>query len=128
MSKVVDELKYTEKHEWVRLLGDKAQVGITDFAQDELGEIVFVELPEVGDSFAADDEIGSLESVKAAAALYTPLSGEVVEVNEELEDSPELINEDPYKNHIYVITVSDSSEIDNLLDAEGYSVYLETLD
>ncbi|MCF7942903.1 MAG: glycine cleavage system protein GcvH [Spirochaetia bacterium] len=128
MSNVVKGLMYTKKHEWVKIEDSKARIGITDFAQEELGEIVFVELPEVGGTYAADDEIASLESVKAAAAMYNPLSGEVAEVNEELEDSPELINDDPYENYIYVLTFSDPAEIEDLLDSDGYSAFLDTLE
>ena len=128
MSSVVEGLKYTKKHEWVSLDGDKAHVGITDFAQEELGEIVYIELPEVGETFEADDEIASLESVKAAAAMYNPLSGKVVEVNELLEASPESVNEDSYKNFIYVIEFSNSAELDELLNAKEYTAYIESLE
>jgi glycine cleavage system H protein len=128
MSNVVEGLLYSKKHEWVKVEGDKAWVGITDFAQEELGEIVFVELPEVGDTYAVDDEIASIESVKAAAAMYNPLSGEVLEVNEALEDSPELINDNPYDNYIYILSISDSDEMEDLLDSDGYSAFLETLE
>jgi len=128
MSKVVEGLKYTEKHEWVRVEGDKAYIGITDFAQEELGEIVFIELPEVGDTFAADEEIASLESVKAAAAMYNPLSGEVVAVNDELEESPEMVNEDPYTHFIYALEYSDAAELESLLDAEAYSAFIDSLE
>jgi len=128
MSNVIAELKYTKKHEWIKIDGDKAYNGITDFAQDELGEIVYVELPEVGDTFEADDEIASLESVKAAAAMYNPLSGKVVEVNELLEDSPESVNEDSYKNYIYAIEFSNSVELDELLDAAAYTAFIESLE
>jgi len=128
MSNVIAELKYTKKHEWIKIDGDKAYIGITDFAQDELGEIVYVELPEVGDTFEADDEIASLESVKAAAAMYNPLSGKVVEVNELLEDSPESVNEDSYKNYIYAIEFSNSVELDELLDAAAYTAFIESLE
>lgn len=128
MSKVIDGLKYSEKHEWVKIDGDKAYIGITDFAQDELGEIVYVELPEVGDTFAVDDEIASLESVKAAAAMYNPISGEVIEINESLDDSPEMVNEAPYDQFICVLEYSDVSELDKLMDADGYREFLNTLE
>lgn len=128
MSNVRAELKYTKKHEWVNVDGDRAYIGITDFAQEELGEIVYVELPEIGETFKFDDEIASLESVKAAAAMYNPLSGKVVEVNELLEDTPESVNEDPYKNYIYVIEFSNSAELDKLLDAVAYTAYIESLE
>jgi glycine cleavage system H protein len=128
MSNVIAELKYTKKHEWVKIDGEKAYIGITDFAQEELGEIVYVELPEVGEVFESDDEIASLESVKAAAAMYNPLSGKVVEINESLEDSPESVNEDPYKNFIYAIEFSDSAELGELLDAAEYTAFIESLE
>ncbi len=128
MSNVIAGLKYTKKHEWVNIDGVKAYVGITDFAQDELGEIVYIELPEVGDTFEADDEIASLESVKAAAAMYNPLSGKVVEINESLEDSPESVNEDPYKNFIYAIEFSASAELDELIDAAEYTAFIGSLE
>ncbi len=128
MSNVITGLKYTKKHEWVKFDGNKAYVGITDFAQEELGEIVYIELPEVGENFKADDEIASLESVKAAAAMYNPITGKVVEINESLENSPESVNTDPYKNFIYGIEFSDSTEIDTLLNADEYTAYIETLE
>ena len=128
MSNVLAGLKYTKKHEWVKIDGIKAYVGITDFAQEELGEIVYIELPEVGEKFEADDEIASLESVKAAAAMYNPLAGKVVEVNELLENSPESVNTDPYKTFIYGIELSDSTEIDALLNAEEYTAFIESLE
>lgn len=128
MSNVIAELKYTKKHEWVNIDGDKAYVGITDFAQEELGEIVYVELPEIGETFEAEDEIASLESVKAAAAMYNPLSGKVVAVNESLEDAPESVNEDPYKNYIFAIEFSNPAELDKLLDAAAYTAFIESLE
>ena len=128
MSNVIAGLKYTKKHEWVKIEGALAYVGITDFAQEELGEIVYIELPEVGETFEADDEIASLESVKAAAAMYNPLSGKVVEINESREESPESVNEDPYKNFIYAIEFSNSAEVDELLNAEEYTAFIESLE
>ena len=128
MSNVLAGLKYTKKHEWVKVDGSKAYVGITDFAQEELGEIVYIELPEVGEKFEADDEIASLESVKAAAAMYNPLAGKVVEINESLENSPESVNTDPYKTFIYGIEFSDLTEIDALLNAEEYTAFIESLE
>ncbi|HKJ65003.1 MAG TPA: glycine cleavage system protein GcvH, partial [Desulfopila sp.] len=95
-----DDLGYTKEHEWAKIEGDLVVIGISDYAQDQLGDIVFVEMPEEGDSFSAGEEFGTLESVKAVSELYIPLSGEVVAVNEELEDSPELLNRDPYGNWI----------------------------
>ncbi|MCJ7840303.1 glycine cleavage system protein GcvH [Lederbergia sp. NSJ-179] len=115
------ELLYSEEHEWVKEEGDKVRIGITEFAQAELGDIVFVELPEVGDEVTADEPFGSVESVKTVSELYAPLSGKVVEVNEELEDSPEFVNESPYeKAWMIVIEPSDESEKDNLMSAEEY--------
>ena len=115
------ELRYSEEHEWVRIEGDKVRIGITDFAQSELGDIVFVELPEVGTEIKANEPFGSVESVKTVSELYAPISGRVVEVNEELNDNPEYVNESPYeKAWMIVVEPSDMSEIDNLLTAEQY--------
>jgi glycine cleavage system H protein len=115
------ELRYSEEHEWVRVEGDKVRIGITDFAQSELGDIVFVELPEVGTEIKANEPFGSVESVKTVSELYAPISGRVVEVNEELNDNPEYVNESPYeKAWMIVVEPSDMSEIDNLLTAEQY--------
>ncbi|WP_188454038.1 glycine cleavage system protein GcvH [Virgibacillus oceani] len=115
------DLLYSEEHEWVKKEGDKVRIGITDFAQSELGDIVFVELPEVGDDIEADEPFGSVESVKTVSELYAPISGKVVEVNEELEDSPEFVNESPYENAwMIVVEPSNDSEFDELLSAEKY--------
>jgi glycine cleavage system H protein len=115
------ELRYSEEHEWVKVEGDKVRVGITDFAQSELGDIVFVELPEVGAEVKANEPFGSVESVKTVSELYAPISGKVVEVNEELNDNPEYVNESPYeKAWMIVIEPSDLSEVDNLMTAEQY--------
>lgn len=92
-----EDVRYTKDHEWAKVSGDTVKIGISDYAQDQLGDIVFVELPAVGDSFEEGDEFGTLESVKAVSELYAPISGEVVAVNEDLEDAPELLNQDPYK-------------------------------
>jgi glycine cleavage system H protein len=121
MSNLPKELKYSEEHEWVKTEDGKVRIGITDFAQAELGDIVFVELPEVGDDIEADEPFGSVESVKTVSELYAPVSGKVVEINEELEDSPEFVNESPYeKAWMIVVEPSDSSEVDNLMTAEQY--------
>lgn len=125
MSKILDDLRYAESHEWVKLDGDIATIGITDYAQHALGNIVYVDMPEVGDEVTAGEEFGAVESVKAASDLYSPVSGEVVEVNEALEDSPELINEDAFENWIMKVKVSDASELDNLLDAAAYAKICE---
>lgn len=121
MSKTPAELKYAASHEWVRVEGDIAVVGITDHAQDALGDLVFVELPEVGDTVAAGDEAGVVESVKAASDIYAPVSGEVVAINEALSDAPETINTDPYHDGwMYKIRMSDTAELDDLLSADDY--------
>lgn len=116
-------LKYSEEHEWIKEEGgQKVRIGITDFAQSELGDIVFVELPEEGDDIEANEPFGSVESVKTVSELYAPVSGKVVEVNEELEDSPELVNESPYeKAWMIVVEMSDSSQLDNLLSSDKYA-------
>ncbi|WP_044895920.1 glycine cleavage system protein GcvH [Bacillus alveayuensis] len=115
------ELRYSEEHEWVKVEGDKVRVGITDFAQSELGDIVFVELPEVGDEIVANEPFGSVESVKTVSELYAPISGKVVEVNEELNDNPEYVNESPYeKAWMIVVEPNDIHEVDNLMTAEQY--------
>lgn len=121
MSNTPSDLKYASSHEWARLEGDIVVVGITDHAQDALGDLVFVELPEVGDTVSAGDEAGVVESVKAASDIYAPVSGEIVAINDALEDTPELINSDPYgEGWMYKIKVADVSELDNLLSADDY--------
>jgi glycine cleavage system H protein len=120
---VPEELEYTRSHEWVRTEDDTATIGITDYAQEELGDIVYVELPEQGDSFDAGDSFGAIESVKAVSDLYTPVGGEVVEVNEALNDSPEKINEDPYGDG-WIVKLRVSEEGD-LLSASDYEQLLE---
>lgn len=115
------ELRYSEEHEWVKTEGNLVRVGITDFAQSELGDIVFVELPEVGATVQADEPFGSVESVKTVSELYAPISGKVVEVNEDLNDNPEFVNESPYeKAWMIVIELSDAGEVDKLMSAEEY--------
>lgn len=125
MSKVLENLRYADSHEWVKLEGDIATVGITDYAQHALGNIVFVDMPEVGDEVTAGEEFGAVESVKAASDLISPVSGEVVEINEALEDAPELINEDAFENWIMKVKVSDPAEIEGLLDAAAYAKVCE---
>ena len=115
------DLKYSAEHEWVKTEGGNVRIGITEFAQSELGDIVFVELPQVGDEIKAGDPFGSVESVKTVSELYAPISGKVVEVNTELEDSPEYVNESPYENAwMIVIEPSDTAEVDALLSPEKY--------
>lgn len=115
------EYLYSKEHEWILVEGDICTLGITSYAQGELGEVVFVELPEVGSQFNSEDEIGSIESVKAVAEIYTPVSGEVTEVNSELEDAPEVVNDDPHVDGWLVkIKMSDMSQLDDLMDAEAY--------
>lgn len=115
------ELKYTKDHEWIRIEGDVATVGITDFAQSELGDIVFVEIETEGETLDKEEIFGSVEAVKTVSDLFMPLSGEVIEINEELEGNPEVINEDPYGGGWMIkIKISDSSEADDLMSAEAY--------
>jgi len=121
MSNVPAELKYTKSHEWVSVDGDVATVGITDHAQDLLGDMVFIELPDVGATFSKGDDCAVVESVKAASDVYSPVSGEVVEVNEDLADSPESVNNDAYTAWLFKIKLSDASEVDEMLDAATYS-------
>ncbi len=125
MSKVIEGLRYADSHEWVKVEGDIAVVGISDYAQHALGNIVYVDLPEVGDEVTAGEDFGAVESVKAASDLISPVSGEVVEINEQLEDEPEAINADPYGAWIIKVKISDASEIDALLDAAAYEKFCE---
>lgn len=125
MSEVPAELRYTAEHEWVRIDGDIVTIGVTDFAQDALTDVVWVELPEVGASVAAMESCGSVESVKSVSEIYAPLAGNITEANESLEDAPEKINQDPYGDGwIWKMTISDAGELDALLDAAGYSELL----
>jgi glycine cleavage system H protein len=121
-----DDLKYHKEHTWVKVLGRKATIGITDYAQDALGDIVYIDLPEVDMDVKTDSEIGEIESTKATSSIISPVSGRVIEVNEDLSDSPEIINEDPYdKGWIAVLEIDDISEIDDLMDASEYTKYVE---
>jgi len=121
MSNTPSELKYASSHEWARLDGDVVTVGITDHAQEALGDLVYVELPDVGDTVSAGDEAGVVESVKAASDIYAPVSGEVIAVNDALGDTPEIINTDPYnEGWIYKIRITDVSELDNLMSGDEY--------
>ena len=120
------DLKYTKKHEWVRIEGDDAIIGITDYAQGELTDIVYVEPPEIGSELNKGEELGVVESVKAASEFYTPVSGEVIEVNEDLENSPELMNSDPYgKGWMAKLKTKNLEELGTLLDAESYEKHVE---
>ncbi|MFT5400508.1 MAG: glycine cleavage system H protein [Planctomycetota bacterium] len=126
MSDVPSELKFLSSHEWVLVDGNIATVGVTDHAQELLGDLVYVELPEVGSTVAAGDSVAVIESVKAASDTYAPISGEVIEINEDLEGAPERINDDPYGDGwMYKIAMEDTGELDNLLDAEAYSITID---
>ncbi len=126
MREIPDDLKYTEDHEWIELKDGEARYGITDHAQDELGDIVYVELPEVGDEVGKGDMLGVIESVKTVSDLYAPLSGIVKDVNGELETAPETMNEDPYEDGwVVVLDIAEKDEIDGLLDPSEYEDILE---
>ena len=124
MSKILEGLKYSESHEWVKVEGNVALVGVSDFAQKEMGDITYVDMPEEGDDVLAGEEFGALESVKAASDLISPVSGTVVAVNSALEDAPEAINEDAYANWIIKVEMSNPSELDALLDAAAYKAHI----
>ena len=123
MAKVIEGLYYSESHEYVKVEGNIGFIGITDFAQKALGNVVYVDMPEVDDEAEAGAEFGAVESVKAASDLYSPVSGTVVEVNEALEDAPELINQDAYENWIIKVEMSDESELEGLMDAAAYEAF-----
>ncbi len=119
------ELKYDREHEWVRVDGDTVTIGISHFAQDQLGEVVYVDLPPVGDTLAAGATFGEVESVKSVSELLTPVSGEIVEVNAALEDTPELVNEDPYGDGWMIkVALSDPSEVDGMMSADDYEAFI----
>ncbi len=121
-----DDLKYHKEHTWVRISGKKATIGITDYAQEALGDIVYIDLPEIDSVVDANSEIAEIESTKATSAVISPVSGTVVEVNEKLADSPEIINEDPYKKGwIAIIEMDNESELDDLMDSGDYEAYIE---
>ena len=120
MAKTVEGLYYSESHEWVKVEGNVAVIGITDFAQNAMGDLSYVDMPEVDDEFEAGEEFGAVESVKAASDLFCPGSGTVVEINEELEDAPELLNQDAFANWIMKVEMSDPSELEGLMDAAAY--------
>ena len=123
MAKVLEGLYYSESHEFVRVEGDFGYIGITDYAQNALGNVVYVDVPEVDDEVTAEEEFGAVESVKAASDLISPVSGVVVEVNEALEDEPELLNKDAFANWIIKVELSDKEELDNLMDAAAYEEF-----
>ena len=125
MAKVIEGLYYSESHEYVKVDGDFAFIGITDYAQHALGNVVYVDLPEVDDEVEAGEEFGAVESVKAASDIISPVSGTVVEVNEALEDQPELLNQDAYENWIIKVELSDKAELENLMDAKAYEAFCE---
>ena len=125
MSKVIEGLLYSESHEWVKVEGGIAVIGVTDFAQSEMGDITYVAAPDEGDEVSAGGEFGALESVKASSDLYSPVSGKVVEVNEELQDAPEKVNEDAYAAWIIKVEMSDPSELEGLMDAAAYEASIQ---
>lgn len=121
MAKIVEGLLYSDSHEWVKVDGDVAIIGVTDYAQAEMGDITYVDLPEVDDEVSAGEDFGALESVKASSELYSPVSGTVIAVNEALEDAPELVNEDAFANWIIKVQMSDKAELESLMDAAAYA-------
>jgi glycine cleavage system H protein len=123
MTKIIDGLYYSESHEFVKVEGDFGYVGITDYAQNALGNVVYVDMPDVDDEVEAGDEFGAVESVKAASDLNSPVSGTVVEINEALNDTPELINQDAFANWIIKVELTDKTELDNLMDAKEYEEF-----
>ena len=124
MSKIIEGLYYAESHEYVRVEGEYGYIGITDYAQHELGNVVYVDMPGVDDEVTAGEDFGAVESVKAASDLISPVSGTVVEVNEALNDSPELVNSDPYENWIIKVQLSDAAEVENLMSADAYKAMI----
>ena len=128
MAKVIEGLYYSESHEYVRVEGEYGYVGITDYAQHALGNVVYVDMPEVDDEVESGEDFGAVESVKAASDLISPVSGTVVEVNEALEDAPELLNQDAFENWIIKVQLSDKAELDNLMDAAAYEEHCKNED
>jgi glycine cleavage system H protein len=125
MAKVIEGLFYSESHEYVKVEGNVGYIGISDYAQHALGNVVYVDMPDVDDEIEAGEEFGAVESVKAASDLFAPVSGKVIEVNEALDDQPELINQDPYENWIVKVELSDKSQLDELMDAKAYAAFCE---
>jgi glycine cleavage system H protein len=127
--KLDPDCRYSEEHEWIRIEGDEGVIGITDFAQEQLSDVVYVELPEVGDTFGQDDVFAVVESVKAASDVYMPVGGEILEINEALEDSPELVNQDPFGEAWFVrIAIAEAAQLEGLIDAEAYRAFVEGLE
>lgn len=122
---VPEDRRYAKTHEWVRIEGDLAYVGISDFAQEELGDVVFVELPDVGDDFSRGDEAATVESVKASSPIYTPMGGKIAGVNQELDGTPELLNRKPYDAYLFTLTDFDAADLDDLMDAGAYAAFVE---
>jgi glycine cleavage system H protein len=121
-----EEFRYSKDHEWIRVDGDRGRVGITDYAQKQLGDVVFLELPEVGRTLSAGEQFGTVESVKAVSELYSPVTGQVVAINENLEEEPELVNEDPFgAGWMMKVAISDTNDIDSLMDADAYAEHCE---
>ncbi len=125
MAKVIEGLFYSESHEYVKVEGNVGYIGISDYAQHALGNVVYVDMPDVDDEIEAGEEFGAVESVKAASDLFAPVSGKVIEVNEALDDQPELINQNPYENWIIKVELSDKSQLDELMDAKAYAAFCE---
>lgn len=125
MAKVLEGLYYSESHEYVKVEGEFGYIGISDYAQEQLGNVVYVDMPEIGDEVNAGEEFGAVESVKAASDLVSPVSGEVVEINQALEDAPELVNKDPFGNWIIKVKLTDLTELEGLMDAEAYAASCE---
>ncbi|MBE6082075.1 MAG: glycine cleavage system protein GcvH [Tissierellaceae bacterium] len=126
--KVLKDLLYTKDHEWVKVQGNEAYIGITDYAQHALGDIVFVDLPEIGQEFEAGDNFSTVESVKAASDIYIPISGKILNINEALSDDPALINQDPYENWLVLIEIKDESQLKNLMNSEEYEIHCKKED
>lgn len=121
--KIEEGLKYSKEHEWIKVTGDEAMVGITDFAQHSLGEIVYIELPEAGDEMEAGDVLSAIDSIKAASDVFMPVTGEILKVNGDLSGTPEKINSDPYGSWIAIIKISDAKELESLMDAKKYEEF-----
>ncbi len=126
--KVLKDLLYTKDHEWVKVQGNEAYIGITDYAQHALGDIVFVDLPEIGQEFEAGDNFSAVESVKAASDIYIPISGKILNINEALSDDPALINQDPYENWLVLIEIKDESQLNDLMNSEEYEIHCKKED